>query len=188
MVKKRLINCDFLNASGFLSNLSNKAKLIYFMFLINADDKGFVGNAVDLANTLDQCEENFDNTLFNYKYIDALNELVEKRLVFEFTDKANNKVYLIRHWFMHNKKQDFLTTNYVSFLAKVELVDNKYQWKNHKEKNLKENKIKEKEIKENKIYEELESNNKEQESQEPSENTWENEWDNLVKELGKENN
>lgn len=144
MITKRLINCDFLNASSFISCLSNKAKLLYFMFLTNADDKGFVGNAKDIADTLDRCEENFENTLFGYKYIDALQELVTRRLLYEFKDKCDNKVYLIRHWFYHNKNQQFLTTNYVSFSKQVELIDDEYQLKNHQEKKpLKENEIKE---------------------------------------------
>ena len=66
-IKKRLINCDYFNTSGF-TNLSNKAKLLYFYFLTNADDKGFVGNGKDIAETLDKCEEEQDNVLFNYKY------------------------------------------------------------------------------------------------------------------------
>ena len=46
MIKQRLINCDFLNVGGFLDNISNKAKLLYFMFIVNADDMGFVGNGI----------------------------------------------------------------------------------------------------------------------------------------------
>lgn len=178
MPRKRLINCDFLNVSGFLSNLSNKGKLLYFMFLTNADDKGFVGNGKDIANILDQCEENFDNVLFQVKYSDAITELVEKRLLLEFVDKVGNKTYLIKHWFFHNTNQKFLSTNFISYLAKVELVDNEYRLKTQQEdkrqKPLKENEIKENKRKENKIDKELEniSNNKEQES-----SNWEKDWE-----------
>ena len=42
MERQRLINCDFLNFGGFLDNISNKAKLVYFMFIVNADDKGLI--------------------------------------------------------------------------------------------------------------------------------------------------
>lgn len=181
-IKKRLINCDFLNVSGFMSNLSNKAKLLYFFFLTNCDDKGFVGNAQDIANILDQCEQNFDNTLFQLKYEDAIYELVEKRLVYEFCDKVGNKTYLIRHWFYHNNNQKFLSTNYISYLSKVELTDNEYMLKTHqehKEKNpLKGNEIKENKRKENEIDKEIEiiSNNKEQEN-------WKDKWDTIIKEL-----
>lgn len=145
MPRQRLINCDFFGVSGFTKNLSNKAKLLYFFFLANADDKGFVGNGLDLAENLDQCEQDFENVLFQYKYVDALKELVDKRLVYAFEDKCHNKTYLIRHWFLHNKNQKFLTTNYVSYLAKVELIDGEYHLKGEK-KPTKENK----EIKETK--------------------------------------
>ena len=157
MPKQRLINCDFFNVSGFKRNLSNKAKLLYFMFLANADDKGFVGNGLDIAENLDQCEENFDNVLFTIKYVDALKELVDKGFIYEFTDKHNNKTYLIRHWFLHNKNQKFLTTNYVSYLAKVELIDGEYHLKGEK-KPTKENK----EIKETKEIKTNETNEKEE--------------------------
>lgn len=182
MPKQRLINCDFVNASGFLSNLSNKAKLLYFIFLTNADDKGFVGNAKVISDSLDQCEENFENVLFQLKYNDAINELVDKRLVYEFSDKVGNKTYLIRHWFYHNKNQKFLTTNYISYLAQVDLIDNEYMLKNHqKEKPYKEKKIKENQIKPNKIDIEIEIENKEKEN----DKDWEKEWDNVVNELSK---
>lgn len=159
MPRQRLINCDFFGVSGFTKNLSNKAKLLYFFFLTNADDKGFVGNGLDLAENLDQCEQDFENVLFQYKYVDALKELVDKRLAYEFKDRVGNKVYLIRHWFLHNKNQKFLTTNFVSYLSKVELVNNEYHLKSEKEKPLKEKEIeKNKEIKENKPNEIKEEN------------------------------
>ena len=157
MPKQRLINCDFFGATGFTKNLSNKAKLLYFFFLANADDKGFVGNGLDLAENLDQCEQDFENVLFQYKYVDALKELVDKRLTYEFSDKVGNKTYLIRHWFLHNKNQKFLTTNFISYLAKVELVNNEYYIKEEKEKPLKEKENKKtKEIKPNETKDEEE--------------------------------
>lgn len=178
MERQRLINCDFLNFGGFLDNISNKAKLVYFMFIVNADDKGFVGNGIILANTLDQCEEKFDNVLFNYKYIDSIQELIDKGFVYEFQDKHGNKTFLIRHWFRHNKPRNGLTTLFISYLAQVELIDGEYHWKNNKEKNLKGKEIKIKEIKvnESKINNE-EINNKE------SDDNWEQEWDKNIKEL-----
>ena len=153
-IKKRLINCDYFNTSGF-TNISNKAKLLYFYFLTNADDKGFVGNGKDIAEMLDNCEEQQENVLFRYKHVDALQELVDKRLVYAFTDKCGNATFLIRHWFMHNKNQGFLTTNFISYLAKVELVDGEYQLKTIKG----ENQLKEKEIKENESKQNQKSNN-----------------------------
>ena len=186
MITRRMINCDFLNASGFLSNLSNKAKLLYLMYIANADDRGFVANAIDLANTLDRCEENFDNVLFAYKYSDAIQELVDKRLVFDFKDKCNNHTYLIRHWFYHNKQLPNMTTNFISYLAKVELIDNEYHLRNHQEKET----LKKEKIKENKINKSLKSNidikvydNDSSDTIEEIENTKDKEWENYLKEL-----
>lgn len=183
-IKQRLINCDFLNFGGFIDNISNKGKLLYFMFITNADDLGFVGNGISIARALDQCEENFDNTLFNFKYVDSINELLERGLILEFSDKHNNKTYLIKHWFKHNKEQQYLTTNFVSYRAKVEVVDGEYQMKNI-EKVRKETpyKVKQSKVKESKVnYEEIENNNvinKEQENQE-----WEKDWERVMKEIG----
>lgn len=181
--KKRLINCDFLNDSGFMTNLTNKAKLLYFFFLTNCDDKGFVGNAPGIASSLDQCEETYDNTLFNYKYKDALEELVDKRLAIEFIDKVGNRVFLVRHWFFHNNSQKFLSTNYVSFLAQVYLENNKYYLKTHT-KGLEEKTKKEKEIKGNKrkgneTIKDIEINN----DKGIENDDWEQEWDKTIKEL-----
>ena len=187
-IKKRLINCDFFVSSGFTS-ISNKAKLLYFYFLTNADDKGFVGNGKDIADTLDQCEESFDNVLFNYKYKDALSELVDRHLVIPFVDKCNNVTYLIRHWFMHNKNQGFLTTNYVSYLAKVELVDDEYHLKTIE----RENPLKGKEIKGNEIKQNQKSilnksfkndiDSDTNTSEEKEKEQWEKDWDDVVKYL-----
>lgn len=174
MIKQRLINCDFLNVGGFTDNLSNKAKLLYFYFLTNADDKGFVGNGVSIANSLDQCEQNFENVLFTYKYIDSLNELVERGYVYEFIDRHKNRVFLIRHWFFHNKPQKFFNTNYVSLMSKVDLIDNEYVLKTNKERNPL---LKEKNLTENNVTE----HNKKESIKENSE--WESEWDKTLNEL-----
>ena len=147
-----MINCDFLNESSFTSCLSNKAKLLYFFAITNADDFGFVGNLQDIAETLDRCEETFENTLFRYTHKEAIEtELVTRRFLIEFTDKVGNKVYLIKHWYLHNKENQYATTNYIAFSKMVELVNGEYQLKNHEEKKpLKENKIKENKLTKNK--------------------------------------
>jgi len=174
-IKQRLINCDFLNVGGFLDNISNKAKLLYFMFLVNADDKGFVGNGDKLAKELDECEENFENTLFTYKYVDSIKELIDKGFIYSFSDNHGNNTYLVRHWFMHNKEQSFLTTNYISYLSKVELENGEYNWKNIKKENLKGKEIKVKEIKVNETLKDIEIN-KDKEN-------WKDKWDTIIKEL-----
>ena len=144
MITRRLINCDFFTKGNLSPKCSNKAKLLYFTFLVNADDYGFVGNGKEICETLDHCEENFENTLFQFTYVDAIQELIKERLIFEFIDKTNNSIYLIKHWFLHNKKQEYLNSNYLALLDLVEVVKGEYQLKNHeREKPFKEKKIKE---------------------------------------------
>jgi len=183
---QRLINCDFLNASGFKVNLSNKAKLLYFSFLTNADDRGFVGNAIEIAETLDRCEENFDNVLFHLKYVDAIQELVEKRLVFDFVDKVGNHTYLIRHWFIHNRYKPNLRTNFISYLSRVELENGKYQFKVGDEKPFKEKQSK---INQNKVNQNNLNNNSSLMESSNNDDTdtpkadWEQQWDYFLKDI-----
>lgn len=176
MIKQRLINCDFLNFGGFTDKLSNKAKLLYFYFLTNADDKGFVGNALSIADSLDKCEENYENTLFNYTYKDALSELVNRSLVYPFNDKYDNHIFLIRHWFMHNKFQKNLFTNHWKLLTNVDLINNEYILKNP----LKGKEIKINENKLNETKNDLSSSLNEDKNDDKN---WEKEYDNIMKEL-----
>lgn len=74
--------------------------------------------------------------------------------LYEFRDNHDNKVHLIRHWFIHNKWRKGLTTNYGSFLKLVDLVDYKYVLK----ESSKENKINENKINTSNDNEELEDN------------------------------
>lgn len=152
MAKHRLLNCDFILASSFKVNVSNKGKLLYMMMCMSADDRGFVDTTNDLINALTQNEKEFDNTvsldLLENTYESALNELITKGYLYEFSDNHHNKVHLIRHFFFHNKLIKGLWTNYKKFLNEVELVENEYVKKTHiKESNI--NQIKTKQIKTN---------------------------------------
>lgn len=140
MARFRLINCDFMNN---MTKVSNKAKLVYLMLFLNADDKGFVGNALSVVESLNQ------NT--NDNYIECLEELTEKGLTYKFCSNHSNDTYLIRHWYYHNKYTTHTFTNYKKYLDMVELVDNEYQLK--EEKPFKEKKINEMKLNENKINE-----------------------------------
>ena len=191
MIKQRLINCDFLNVGGFLDNISNKAKLLYFMFIVNADDMGFVGNGIKLAKGLDECEENFDNTLFAYKYVDAISELIDKGFIYVFSDKHNNQTFLIRHWFKHNKYAGTRATNFISYLSKVEIVNGEYELKTIQEKKpLKEKEIKGNENKQKnhnsikKDFIDCEETIVERDIKQEKENeNWEEEWEKTLQEL-----
>lgn len=178
MIRYKLINCDFLNNSAFMDNLSNKAKLLYYEFIANSDDLGFVANGSSLANQLDSCSQNYENVLFAYKFTDAIHELVERGYVYDFTDRHNNHIYLIRHYFKHNKNKDFLFTTFTSYYDRVELVNGEYILKNHKREQEKKP-FKEKENKENESKAKQNNTNlKETEKDKESEN-----WVDLLKDL-----
>lgn len=158
MARQRLINCEFVNASSFKVNVSNRAKLLYLMMITNGDDRGFVDSVQDLINALTNNEKEFDNTisleLLENTYNSALQELLDKGYIYEFKDSHSNRVYLIRHWFYHNKYKTGLWTNYKSFFEQVHLENNEYVMG---KKPLKEDKLKETNINKNKPNQEEET-------------------------------
>ena len=114
MANQRLMNCDFFLKGAFDDVSSNKAKLLYFCFFINADDLGVVGNSAKIIKSLNEQEED-NNALVQYTYEIAANELVDRGFLFKFTDRHQNNIYLIRHFFVHNKyNSKYCTTNYLS--------------------------------------------------------------------------
>ena len=100
------------------------------MLLTSADDKGYVDTANDLINALTSNEKDFGSPitldLLENTYNSALNELIDKGYIYEFKDNHNNKVYLIRHWFYHNKLIKGLWTNYRNFDNQVHIEGNEY--------------------------------------------------------------
>lgn len=123
MVNKRLINCDFIKDM----EVSNKALLLYLMFFLHADDMGFVGKGNKIIKLLnDKEKEETNNALIPFTYDEALVELINKGLLLEFTNNHNDKIYLVRQWFYHNKFLDRMETNYESLLSLVDLIDNEY--------------------------------------------------------------
>lgn len=151
MAKKRLINCEFVNASSFKVNISNKAKLLYLYLFTNADDKGFVDTTNEIIASLTSNDTEFRHetnlALLENDYNTALQELLDKGLIYEFIDNHKNKIYLIRHWFYHNQLKKGLWTNYVNYLNKVELITNEYVYK----KPLKENKLNQDKLNQDKL-------------------------------------
>lgn len=130
MAKHRLVNCEFINASSFKVNISNRAKLLYLLMIVNADDRGFVDTTQDLINALEKNDNELDKVerleLLENTYNTALNELLDKGYIYELMDKHQNKVHLIRHWFYHNKYVKGLWTNYKNFLDIVYLESGEY--------------------------------------------------------------
>jgi hypothetical protein len=151
MAKQRLINCDFMNN---MTKVSNKAKLLYYTMFINADDRGFVGNAEDIIKNLNGNESDDTMALLENDYSTALNELVDKGLLYSFNSKHSNNIYLIRHWYFHNKYRSGLWTGYYGYLQQVEIINNEYILKEEKGKPFKEkNKLNEMKLNEIKLNE-----------------------------------
>lgn len=139
MAKKRLINCDFLNSGSFKCNVSNKGKLLYYSMIVAADDLGFVDTTHEIINTLEENDKIFNNSvsleLLDITYSGAVQELISKGYLYEFTDNHLNKVHLIRAWFLHNKWKDHLWTSYWGFYKQVQIKNGEYVMKPLKEDN-----------------------------------------------------
>ena len=169
MAKHRLVNCEFLQAGAFKNGISNKAKLLYHEMLFNGDDKGFVDTVQDIITTLEKNDELFNKTipleLLENTYNSAIQELIDMGYVYEFKDNHGNRIYLIRHWFYHNKLCKGLWTNYNNFLKLVCLENNEYKLKPFKEvKENKENEIKEDKLNDYKLSDTEEENIKQNET------------------------
>lgn len=192
MAKKRLICCDFVNASSFKNNVSNRAKLLYYSMFAAADDRGFVDTTQEIINTLEKNDADYDNKvsleLLDTSYKAALQELIEHGYLFEFKDNHLNKVHLIRHWFLHNKWKDHLWTSYFNFLNLVKTENGEYVMKPLKEdKNkLNINQDKANEIKDNDIDEEIHSVLLETKQKQPKEKTLDDYTDEEFQKLPKE--
>lgn len=175
-MNKRMIDCNFVNASSF-QKLPNKSKLLYLMMISNADDKGFVDNSNDIIDKLTFSEDSLGNTnltLLNNDYISALLTLVERGLLYEFRDNHNNSIYLIRHWWIHNRLVKGLWTNYARFYAQVEIIDNEYVLKG-KETIIKEDY--------NKVNQSKVNNYPNNDNETDTNKKEDKEWDNLMEQL-----
>ena len=158
MAQYRLINCEFVNASSFKNNVSNKAQLLYLSMIFKGDDLGFVDTTRNIIESLKDNDNTFTKTenlsLLENTYESALQELISNGYLYEFTDKHQNKIHLIRHWFFHNKYKQGLWTNYQAFRKQVYLENGEYLMGKPKKENNKENKIKQDKINEYKVSEE----------------------------------
>ena len=119
---KRMINSNLVNASSFKMKTSNKAKLLYFYIMMNADDKGFCDNADELIALLNHNDAEYgDNPEGGKGFEEAIEELLNKNLLLVFENKYKDKVYLVRHWYLHNQipKDRVTETTYVKYLSQV---------------------------------------------------------------------
>ena len=127
---KRMFNSNIINASSFKMKMSNKAKLLYFYIMLNADDKGFCDNVDELIVLLDRNDMDFHNEasldLVQHGYNEAIDELLKKDKLLKFENSEGDKVYLVKHWYVHNQipKDRITETMYLEYLELVELNEN----------------------------------------------------------------
>ena len=137
----RLINTNFLKS---LTRLTNRALLLYYSFITWADSMGAVGEAEVILTLLQAKADNEGDTgvgLVKTDYRSALDELVEKGLVYEVKLTGGNAVYIIKHWWLHNKWRKYLKTNYFKAINEFYIEQGEYRPKNErKKKNQKERK------------------------------------------------
>ena len=108
MARSRMINKALISKDCFLQ-LSCATQLLYFHLCLNADDDGFVDNAITLIKQLPVT-------------VADLKTLIERGYVILLEDY----LYVITHWRMHNRidKNHYIGTAYVDYMKKLFLDDN----------------------------------------------------------------
>ena len=108
MAKRRCISVDFYESEEFLS-LSDKAKVLYTGLILRSDDEGVVINHGISLRLLGLSSKYFD-------------ELIQKGFVLDI-----DGVFVIRHWYLHNKVQPtrIVHSLYQQELSKLYVSDRK---------------------------------------------------------------
>lgn len=108
MARSRMINKRLINKDKFLQ-LPGTTQLLYFHLCLNADDDGFLDNALTIIRQLPTTIEDF-KTLIEKEYVLMLDE----------------DLYVITHWRIHNRldKCHYRATNYISFMKKIFMDEN----------------------------------------------------------------
>ena len=130
----RLINTNFLKS---LTRLTNRALLLYYSFITWADSMGAVGEAEVILTLLQAKADNEGDTgvgLVKTDYRSALDELVEKGLVYEVKLTGGNAVYIIKHWWLHNKWRKYLKSNFYKAINQFYIEAGEYRPKNERKK------------------------------------------------------
>lgn len=135
----RLINTRFIKT---LVNLTNRALLLYHQLIVWADSMGAIGETEIIITLLQHKADNEGDMgmgLIKTDYHSALDELIEKGLVYEVQLTSGNKVHIIKHWWLHNKWRKYLKTNYFKAVNEFYIEAGEYRPKNErKKKNQKE--------------------------------------------------
>ena len=137
----RLINTRFIKT---LVNLTNRALLLYHQLIVWADSMGAIGETEIIITLLQHKADNEGDMgmgLIKTDYHSALDELIEKGLVYEVQLTSGNKVHIIKHWWLHNKWKKYLKSNYFKAINQFYIEAGEYRPKNErKKKNQKEEK------------------------------------------------
>ena len=135
----RLINTRFIKT---LVNLTNRALLLYHQLIVWADSMGAIGETEIIITLLQHKADNEGDMgmgLIKTDYHSALDELIEKGLVYEVQLTSGNKVHIIKHWWLHNKWKKYLKSNYFKAINQFYIEAGEYRPKNErKKKNQKE--------------------------------------------------
>lgn len=86
MAKRRCFSVDVFEKDVFL-NMSANSRILYVYFILHSDDDGVIINPQTVMRLIRARDKNLD-------------ELLEKGFVVCVDD-----VYVIKHWYMHNKVQ-----------------------------------------------------------------------------------
>jgi len=108
MAKRRCFSIDFYDSEDFL-NLSNNAKALYLGLLLHADDEGVIINARTILRITGETER-------------TLTELFSAGFLIDV-----DGVYIIKHWYLHNKVQParMVSSLYQSQLEKLYVTQTK---------------------------------------------------------------
>lgn len=112
MQQKRMISKEIVGSDAFHS-MSNEAQLLYFQLVMNADNRGYINNALCICSAFVNIGS------------DCIDELVKARFILD----RGNGVYLIKHWYIHNEiPTRFIDeSKYVDDLEKI-YFDNNYSY------------------------------------------------------------
>lgn len=98
---KRCLESKILSSDKFLS-LPITTRLLYIYLNLEADNRGFLASAQGTIKKIGASQEDLENLIIN-----------------EYLIKLPNDVYCITHWFIHNKEDRRLSSDF----QESELVD-----------------------------------------------------------------
>lgn len=108
MADRRMFSCKITNSDAF-KTMPLSSQALYFQLGMEADDDGFINNAVSITRSIGATQEDIE-------------ELIRNRFLISF-DKS---ILVIKHWFMNNciKKDRYKETAYKHYKDFLTLKEN----------------------------------------------------------------